>query len=92
MFADNMLLFSHGDKASVETLKSCLDKFVIFLGLKANPVKNDCLVSCSNEYLREELILAFSFWKGTLSIRYQGIPLVITKFSYGHYKSILDKV
>ena len=46
MFADDLLLFSHGDVASIKILKECLENFARMFGLCANPVKSDCFVFC----------------------------------------------
>jgi len=51
-FADDLLIFSHGDVASIRILKECLEKFALMSSLCVNPVKNDCFVSCRDKALR----------------------------------------
>ena len=92
MFANDLLLFSHGDPTSVSLLKSCLERFTTMFGLNANSSKSDCFVSCLDDSLREEIFNASGFWKGNLPMRYLGVPLLSSKLSYASCQPIIDKV
>ena len=92
MFADDLLLFSHGDPSSVSILKSCLERFSSLSGLVANPSKSDCFVSCKDLSLREAIYHAAGFRRGSLPMRYLGIPLLSSKLMSGDCQPIIDRV
>ena len=92
MFVDDLFLFTHGDRASVGILKSCLDRFWHLSSLVPNSNKNDCFVSYLNKTLRAELYLVASFKHCSLPIWYLGVPLLMMKLSYNDCRVILDKV
>jgi len=72
---------------------NCLNMpFSSLSGLRANPLKSDCFVSCRNEPLREDILNSSRFRKGDLPMRYPGVPLLSTKLSYGVCHPIIDKV
>ncbi|XP_052181660.1 uncharacterized protein LOC127794528 [Diospyros lotus] len=92
MFADDLLMFSHGDPSSVSILKSCLERFSSLSGLVANPSKSDCFVSCKDPSLQEAIYNAYGFRRGRLPIRYLGVPLLSSKLSYGDFFILPKKV
>lgn len=92
MFTDDLLLFSHGDPFSVNIIKSCFERFSSLFGLTANPLKSDYFVSCKDASLREAIYNASGFWRGTLPVRYLGVPLLFTKLSYRDCQPIIDRV
>ncbi|XP_052201561.1 uncharacterized protein LOC127807600 [Diospyros lotus] len=92
MFADDLLLFSHGNPSSVNILKSCLERFSSLSGLVANPSKSDCFVSCKDPSLREAIYIASGFWRGSLPMRYLGVPLLSSKLSYGDCQPVIARV
>jgi len=92
MFADNLLLFSHGNPASVGILKSYLERFSGLSNLKANALKGSCFVSCRDESLKENILTVAGFQRGMLPMRHLRMPLLSTKLSYGDCRPIIDKV
>ena len=76
MFADDLMLFSNGDLASVRILKQCHDRFTAISGLEANLAKSDYFVCCANPDLCASLVQELGFRQGSLPIRYLGIPLI----------------
>jgi len=84
MFADDLLLFSHGDPSSISIMKSCLEHFSSLSSLVANPSKSDCFVLCKDPSLREAIYNASGFRRGSLPMHYLGVPLVTPHLS-GHY-------
>ena len=92
MFVDDLLLFSHGDPSSISIMKSYLERFSSLSDLTANPLKSDCFVSCKDTSIREAIYNASGFWRGTLPIRYLGVPLLSTKLSYKDCQPIIDRV
>ncbi|KAL8105013.1 hypothetical protein AgCh_028975 [Apium graveolens] len=51
--ADDLLMFCHGDMASIETLMLTLDRFYVLSGLKINLAKSSCFISRFPEGLEE---------------------------------------
>ena len=84
-----LTLFSWG---SIKVLKHCLDRFVDFSSLHANPSKSDCFVWCSSLDLHAMLVMESNFRLGSLHVFYLGIPLISTKLLYSDYRLILDQV
>lgn len=82
IFADDILLFCHGDLTSIELLLSRVQVFSNCSGLLINKAKSHCFFSNVDEGTREHIISATGFQIGSLPIKYLGLPLITTKLSY----------
>ena len=80
-FADDVLLFCNGDLGSINSLLSAVSKFEEVSGLVMN--KDKSLMFFAN--VHEDVITSSSalsgFQRGSLPIKYLGLPLISTKLS-----------
>lgn len=78
-FADDLVLFSHGDPCSVQVLKDSLDEFGGASGLWPNESKSRtyfCKVSPESQMLINNIM---KFEVGSLPVKYLGVPLISTR-------------
>lgn len=80
-FADDLLMFCHGDKDSVELLMSTLDCFKSFSGLQANPQKSTCFLSHPPPGFSDWVVNSFGIPIGCLPAKFLGVPLISKKLS-----------
>lgn len=79
IFADDVMLFCHGDKASIDLLLRGVNDFANVSGLHTNKDKSQCFFVNVGSDIKNHAILASSFQIGSLPIRYLGLPLITTK-------------
>ncbi|CAK8538037.1 unnamed protein product [Lathyrus sativus] len=91
-FADDLLMFSRGDKVSVEMMMKTYGKFLKATGLAVNPQK--CQIYCAgmDELTRQNVIKASGFQEGRLPFKYLGVPVTGKKLSMRHYAPLIDKI
>ncbi|GJS87046.1 RNA-directed DNA polymerase, eukaryota, reverse transcriptase zinc-binding domain protein [Tanacetum coccineum] len=91
-FADDLIMFCHGNKISVQTLKRSLDRFSEISGLHPNLGK--CTMFCGSleEDTKKEIGSIFQFKEGKLPVRYLGVPLVTKKIGANDCKQLVDKI
>ncbi|XP_058732951.1 uncharacterized protein LOC131604537 [Vicia villosa] len=89
-FADNLLLFSMGDKVSVTMMMDIFSSFSLSIGLKVNP--NKCYLYCGGmlEGEQEAIMKITGLCKGNLPFRYLGIPLSSKKLSNNQCLVLVD--
>ncbi|CAK9142540.1 unnamed protein product [Ilex paraguariensis] len=83
-FADDLLMFCHGDIQSATTLKEALNQFPWLSGLQVNPKKSSLFMAAVDPQDTKQIIDLFDFPKGNLPIRYLGIPLISTRMRTIH--------
>lgn len=91
-FADDLMIFCHGDIHSLNLVKNVLCKFEEWSGLKANPLKSNIFLGGVSTEERKELVDVLNFQEGTLPIKYLGVPLISAKLSYGDCKPLIDRI
>lgn len=82
IFADDVMLFSHGDQSSIDLLLEGVNKFAAISGLYTNRAKSSCFFSNVDPAICDHVIDSSGFQLGTLPIKYLGLPLITTKLSY----------
>ena len=75
-FADDLLLFSRADLASINVLKMGLDRFAEWSGLRLNVQKSHVIISRSAQGWKNQILEAMGFQEGELPMRYLGLPLL----------------
>ncbi|XP_059663662.1 uncharacterized protein LOC132309363 [Cornus florida] len=92
IFADNLLLFSYGDLASVSTLKRAIDHFKALSGLSINCSKSQLFLSGvdSSHIAGFENLLGFDC--GTLPIKYLGVPLISTRLKNSDCRGLVERI
>lgn len=81
VFADDVMLFSHGDWHSITCLLTAVNEFSGFSGLCPNREKSNCFFANVPTEV-QNLVLNFTgFTLGRLPIRYLGLPLITKALS-----------
>ncbi|GJS07198.1 RNA-directed DNA polymerase, eukaryota, reverse transcriptase zinc-binding domain protein, partial [Tanacetum coccineum] len=91
-FADDLLMFSHGDKQSVELLKNVIEEFGRVSGLLPNYNKSTIIFGSVKEEDRKEILEIMPFKVEKLPVRYLGVPLITKRIGVKECKSLTDKV
>ncbi|KAL0401943.1 UNVERIFIED_CONTAM: hypothetical protein Slati_4224200 [Sesamum latifolium] len=91
-FADDLLLFSRADVASVHVFKRGLSIFADLSGLHVNPQKSHLLLSRAASNSREDLLAVLDFQEGIFPLRYLGLPLLAPRLTIADCKPLLLKI
>ncbi|GJT69783.1 cytokinin dehydrogenase 3-like protein [Tanacetum coccineum] len=91
-FADNLLVFCHGDIKSVSTIKESLKEFSSYSGLKANMNKSTIFFGGLTIAEQSIILDIIPFAIGSLPVRYLGVPLITKKICATDCKPLIDKV
>lgn len=87
-FADDLMVFSDGSKRSIEGILKVFEDFEKFSGLKINLEKSTLYMAGSFH----EDILDFPFEKGTLPVRYLGLPLLTKRMTVSDFLPLVEKI
>ncbi|GKC75814.1 RNA-directed DNA polymerase, eukaryota, reverse transcriptase zinc-binding domain protein [Tanacetum coccineum] len=91
-FADDLLMFCHGDKGLVSTLKDAIEEFGYVSGLKPNYDKSTIIFGSMKEEDRQAMLDCVPFKVEKLHVRYLGVPLTSKRIGVNNCKSLIDKV
>ncbi|KAL0444871.1 UNVERIFIED_CONTAM: LINE-1 retrotransposable element O protein [Sesamum latifolium] len=91
-FADDLLLLSKADTASVHVFKRALTTFADLSWLHANLHKSHLILSRSAALFRDTLLAILDFQEGHLPLRYLGLPLLASRLSIADCQPILQKI
>ncbi|KAL2245415.1 UNVERIFIED_CONTAM: hypothetical protein Sindi_2809700 [Sesamum indicum] len=91
-FADDILLFSRANIASIGVFKTGLDRFAGWSGLKLNVQKSHLIISRSAQGMREDMLTLLGFQEGQLPMRYLGLPLISSRLSASNCQPLLIKI
>ncbi|CAH9080569.1 unnamed protein product [Cuscuta europaea] len=91
-YADDLMLFSRGDKYSIGILVEALNEFGDLSGLRVNHNKSNIFVGGVNSYDLQGILDLVDFDRGAFLARYLGIPLAPLKISVAQYAPLLDTV
>ncbi|GKE31847.1 RNA-directed DNA polymerase, eukaryota, reverse transcriptase zinc-binding domain protein [Tanacetum coccineum] len=69
-FADDLMLFCHGDMVSASVLRRALDEFCLSSGLKPNMAKSTVYFGNVCEDVKNNIMIAMPFREGSFPIRY----------------------
>lgn len=78
-FADDVLLFSHGDVVSIDYIMQKLMVFSQLSGLKPNTLKSHSFMSNCSDTTLDWFDSTFSIPRGTLPVKFLGVPLIVSK-------------
>ncbi|GAA0165339.1 reverse transcriptase [Lithospermum erythrorhizon] len=87
-FADDLMLFSYGNEASVNILMSCLEDFEAVSGLSFNPTKSSIYLAGVSGERRARFLARVGFSEGSFPVRYLGIPLAPTSVSVDQFSPL----
>lgn len=91
-FADDLLLFCHGDISSAMVLKRALERVSAASGLTPNSSKSNCFMTGLSPPRALVLQDCFGLPVGDLPIRYLGVPLITSKLSFKDCAPLLEKI
>ncbi|XP_059639650.1 uncharacterized protein LOC132282031 [Cornus florida] len=92
IFADDLLLFSHGDLGSISTLKNAIDNFAALSGLSINHSKSNFFIAGINNIQVESIKNLLGFECGILPFKYLGVPLVSSSLKSADCRGLVEKV
>ncbi|KAK1420027.1 hypothetical protein QVD17_29540 [Tagetes erecta] len=75
-FADDLLMYFHGDSQSIKLIKESLDEFSSVSGLVPNLLKSTIYFSNVLPFTKKIILNLLPFKEGKLPVRYLGIPLL----------------
>lgn len=90
-FADDVIILFDGLAASLQGISSTLDNFKELSGLRMNRDKTYLFLAGLNPEETEALDI-FGFQRGSLPIRYLGLPLMHKKLRKSEYSPLTDKI
>ncbi|GAA0146080.1 reverse transcriptase [Lithospermum erythrorhizon] len=91
-FADDLILFSYGDEASVEILTTCLETFEGVSGLSFNPAKSSIFLACVKDNRKRRILEGVGFSEGTFPVCYLGIPLAPISVSVKEFSPFTEAI
>ncbi|XP_050211423.1 uncharacterized protein LOC126661614 [Mercurialis annua] len=92
IFADDLLLFCHGDKNSIAVLNDKLKCFKETSGLSVNVNKSQLFCCNVDNTVKDDMLRILGFKEGILPMRYLGIPLISTRLTKEDCKGIVKKI
>ncbi|XP_050232996.1 uncharacterized protein LOC126681498 [Mercurialis annua] len=92
MFADDLLLFFHGDEKSLNFLIDKLNEFKEISGLQVNALKSQIFFCNVEEIIKSRIIGKLGLKEGELPLRYLGIPLISSKLYKDDCRGIIMKI
>lgn len=91
-FADDVLVFFKGNIAAAQVLGKVLLDFSNFSGLVINCKKTSLYSSAMGEDTLKGIITSLNCSIRSLPVKYLGVPLISTKFSYNDYLPLIEMV
>ena len=91
-FADDVLLFSHGDRNSIMHLMNSLSKFGSLSGLNPSMSKSTCFLSNCDPQLMSWFNAEFGIPMGLLPVKFLGVPLLSSKLSIKDCRPLFEKI
>lgn len=91
-YADDLLLFSHGDTGSLSLLMNCVRDFGNTAGLRINFLNSNIFMAGIDERTRQDILCITGFNLGTLPVRYLGIPIASGRLCTSNYTILVDNL
>lgn len=91
-FADDVLLFSRGDKDSISHLIASMDTFAKMSGLHVNPSKSFVFFCDCKDEVKQWFFQSFGFAGGTVPVKYLGVPFISSHLSIDHCMLLIERI
>ncbi|CAH1428815.1 unnamed protein product [Lactuca virosa] len=91
-FADDLMLFCHGNSRSIKIIKDAMDEFAGVAGLIPNLATSHIFFGNVREPLKKSILDILPFVEGKFPMKYLGIPLICTRLFKRDCKSLVEKV
>ena len=91
-FADDVLLFSHGDLNSINHLMTSLSKFKVLSGLTTSLQKSTYFLSCCPPQVKTWFDHHYGIPLGTLPVKFLGVPLIYSKLTINDCRPLIESI
>lgn len=91
-FADDIMVFTDGQKRSVEGILRVFEEFEKLSGLKISVEKSTLYMAGISLENQNAILENFPFAAGQLPVRYLGLPLLTKKMTVADYMPLMEKV
>ncbi|GJZ80021.1 putative RNA-directed DNA polymerase, eukaryota, reverse transcriptase zinc-binding domain protein [Tanacetum coccineum] len=91
-FADDLLLFAHGDVNSARVIMDTLDEFKLASGLTPSLPKSTAYFCNVLNHTKISILHVLPFEEGRLPVKYLGVPLVSSRLIFQDCKELIEKV
>lgn len=91
-FVDDVLVFSDGRKSSIEGIPKVFQEFEIMSGLNISLEKSTLFLAGVKSEDSEAILDQFPFHKGTLRVRYLGLPLLTKRMNVQDYSPLIARL
>ncbi|GJT88377.1 RNA-directed DNA polymerase, eukaryota, reverse transcriptase zinc-binding domain protein [Tanacetum coccineum] len=91
-FADDLMIFSHGDRDYVAIIKSAMEDFSRFSSLKPSLEKSWVFFGNVSVQAQNAILEVLPFFVDVLPIKYLGVPLLSLRLCKQHCAPLIDKV
>ena len=91
-FADDIMIFTNGDPASLRGIFATLDEFAATSGLIINPAKSSIFMAGRITQAFQLDVNRLGIPVDTLPVRYLGLPLTTKSLSRAYYEPLIDKI
>ena len=92
LFADDVLLFSHGDENSIDHLMHNMSFFGNLSGLTPSLSKSTVYMSNCDAQLKAWFDSKYGITHGTLPVKFLGVPLIPSQLSVGECGPLVEKI
>ncbi|XP_059658381.1 uncharacterized protein LOC132304657 [Cornus florida] len=92
LYADDLMLFCHGDITSVSVLKSALDHFCCMSGLDINFSKSSIYFSGTDPHIEAAITSLLGIGIGSFPVKYLEVPLISTNLKSSHCSQFIEKI
>ncbi|GKF90858.1 RNA-directed DNA polymerase, eukaryota, reverse transcriptase zinc-binding domain protein, partial [Tanacetum coccineum] len=91
-FADDLMMFCHGDLIYASVMRRAMDEFCLSSGLRPSMTKSTIYFGNVSNEVKEEIKIVMPFCEGTLPVKYLGIPLNSNRISRSDCIVLLEKI
>ncbi|GJT12741.1 RNA-directed DNA polymerase, eukaryota, reverse transcriptase zinc-binding domain protein [Tanacetum coccineum] len=91
-FANDLMLFCHGDLIFASVLRRALDEFYLASGLRPNMAKSTVFYGNVKDEVKRDIEIVMPFSEGILPVKYLGIPLDSSRISKNDCKVLIENV
>ena len=91
-FADDLMVFIEGTKASIEGALSVFEDFAKWSGLNISIEKSTLYMAGVSDDERSRVLMNFPFAEGKLPVRYLGLPLMTKVMNKQDYLPLVERI
>ncbi|GJW99860.1 hypothetical protein Tco_0183774 [Tanacetum coccineum] len=91
-FVEDLLMFCHGDKGYVITLKEVIEEFGVVSGLMPKYAKSTIIFGSMNMEDKQAILENVPFKVEHLPVRYLGVPITLKRIGVNECICLIDKI